>query len=194
MSRAARKRALTPLSSSRWAGAITRTSEDAWRLAERNLRAERAALQARVSKIESRLAVPAGGKVGRVRGYVTVTERHFKQVRLQSLKARLARVGQRIDTGAVSVTRGGRGLLRNRANLAATGLTEAGWHERWEARRLFLTADGEAGKALGNETIRWNPDEPWLELEAPPSPRASREPAARAVPAVLPGRVLPPGR
>jgi len=85
VSRAARKRALTSLSSSRWAGAITRTSEDAWQLAERNLRAERAALRARVSKIESRLAVPAGGKAGRVRGYVTVAERHSKQVRLQSL-------------------------------------------------------------------------------------------------------------
>src|SRR5437868_3019325 len=32
-SRAARKRALTAASSSRWAGAITRTSEDAYRLA-----------------------------------------------------------------------------------------------------------------------------------------------------------------
>ena len=168
VSRAARKRALTSLSSSRWAGAITRTSEDAWQLAERNLRAERATLHARVSKIESRLAVPAGGKVGRVRGYVTVAERHSKQVRLQSLKARLARVGQRIDTGTVSITRGGRGLLRNRANLAAAGLTETGWQARWEAGRLFLTADGEADKALGNETIRWNPDELWLELKLPP--------------------------
>ena len=37
-SRAARKRALTALSSSRWAGAITRTSEDQYRLAEQNLR------------------------------------------------------------------------------------------------------------------------------------------------------------
>jgi hypothetical protein len=168
VSRAARKRALTSLSSSRWAGAVTRTSEDAWQLAERNLRAERATLQARVSKIESRLAVPAGGKAGRVRGYVTVAERHSKQVRLQSLEARLARAGKRIDTGAVSITRGGRGLLRNRANLAAAGLTEAGWRERWEAGRLFLTADGEAGKALGNETIRWNPGELWLELRLPP--------------------------
>jgi hypothetical protein len=121
-----------------------------------------------VSKIESRLAVPAGGKAGRVRGYVTVAERHSKQVRLQSLKARLARAGQRVDTGAVSVTRGGRALLRNRASLAAAGLTEAGWRQRWEAGRLFLTADGEAGKALGNETIRWNPDELWLELKLPP--------------------------
>ena len=38
-SRAARKRALTAVSSSRWAGAITRTSEDAYQLAVQNLRA-----------------------------------------------------------------------------------------------------------------------------------------------------------
>jgi len=38
VSRAGRKRVLTAGSSSRWAGAITRTTEDAWQLADRNLR------------------------------------------------------------------------------------------------------------------------------------------------------------
>jgi hypothetical protein len=33
--------------------------------------------------------------------------------------------------------------------------------------RWFLTADGEAGKLLGNETLRWNPDEGWLEVRLP---------------------------
>ena len=61
-SRAARKQALTAESSSRWAGAITRTSEDQVRLAGQNLRAGRASLLARVRRIEARLAVPAGGK------------------------------------------------------------------------------------------------------------------------------------
>ena len=65
------------------------------------------------------------------------------------------------------VTRGGRDLLRKRANLAAAGLTEEQWRERWEAARLFLTADGEAGKPWGNETIRFNPDEGWLEVKLP---------------------------
>ena len=65
VSRAARKRALTGESSSRWAGAITRISEDQVRLAGQNLRAERASLQARVSRIEARLAVPAGSRPGR---------------------------------------------------------------------------------------------------------------------------------
>ena len=68
-SRRARKRSLTAGSSSRWAGAITRTSEDAWQLAERNLRAGRQTLRARVRRIEARLAVPAGGRKGHTRGY-----------------------------------------------------------------------------------------------------------------------------
>src|ERR1700730_12612438 len=60
--RAVRKRALTAESSSRWAGAITRTSEDQVRLAGQNLRAVRTSLQARIRRIEARLAVPVGGK------------------------------------------------------------------------------------------------------------------------------------
>jgi hypothetical protein len=42
---AARKRALTVESSSRWAGAITRTSEDQLRLAGQNLRVQKVSLQ-----------------------------------------------------------------------------------------------------------------------------------------------------
>jgi hypothetical protein len=153
-SRKRRKRALTAESSSRWAGAITRTSEDQVRLAERNLRAERASLQARVRRIEARLTVPAGGRQGRTRGYATPAERHAKVIRLHALKARLARAERQINAGMVSVTRGGRGLLRKRANLAAAGLTEQQWRAEWEASRLFLTADGEKDKPWGNETIR----------------------------------------
>ena len=176
VSRAARKRALTAQSSSRWAGAITRTSEDQWSLAERNLRAHRTSLQARVGRIQARLAVPAGGRDGRARGYATPAERHAKAIRLQSLKARLAAAGRRLEAGAVPVVRGGRALLRKRGNLAAAGLTEAQWRGQWESARLFLTADGEKDKPLGNETIRWNPDEGWLEIKlpAPLAPLANR--------------------
>ena len=152
-SRRERKRALTAESSSRWAGAITRTSEDAWQLASRNLTAERASLTARVRKVEARLAVQAGDKQGRTRGYATAAERHSKAVRLKALKARLAHVERRLDAGAVAVTRGGKNLLRKRNNLAGAGLTEARWRQEWEASRLFLTADGEAAKRWGNETI-----------------------------------------
>jgi hypothetical protein len=166
-SRAVRKRALTAESSSRWAGAITRTSEDQVRLAEQNLRAERNSLQTRIRRIETRLAVPAGGKAGRNRGYASPAERHAKAVRLQSLKARLAKVERQLEAGAVSVVRGGKALLRRRGSLARAGLTEAQWRERWESARLFLTADGAAAKAWGNETIRWHPDAGWLEIKLP---------------------------
>jgi len=167
VSRRERKRALTAQSSSRWAGAITRTSEDQWQLADRNLRAERSSLQARARRIETRISVLAGGSRGRARGYATRAERHAKVIRLQSLKVRLARVERQLEAGTVSVARGGRGLLRKRASLGRAGMTEGQWRERWQAARLFLTADGEAGKAWGNETIRWHPGEQWLEIKLP---------------------------
>jgi hypothetical protein len=166
-SRRERKRALTARSSSRWAGAITRASEDQWGLAERNLNAEAASLRARARKIEARLAVPAGGRRGRVPGYATRAERHGKVRRLQALRARLVAAERRLAAGRVSVCRGGRRLLRKRGNLAAAGLTEAQWRQEWDAARMFLTADGEANALLGNQTIRWNPDEGWLELKLP---------------------------
>jgi hypothetical protein len=167
VSRAARKRALTAESSSRWAGAITRTSEDQVRLAGQNLRAGKASLQARIRRIEARLLVPAGGKAGQVRGYATPAGRHAKTVRLHALKARLARVDRQLEAGAVPVVRGGKTLLRKRSNLAAAGLTEERWRAEWESARLFLTADGEKDKAWGNETIRWHPGEGWLEVKLP---------------------------
>ena len=167
VSRRERKRALTAGSSSRWAGAITRVSEDQWQLADRNLRAEQASLRARARRVEARAAVPVGGKKGRVPGYPTPAERHAKTVRLKTLNGRLSEVQRRLDSGAVSVVRGGKNLLRKRNNLAAASLTGDQWRQQWEAARLFLTADGEAGKAWGNETIRFHPDEGWLELKLP---------------------------
>src|SRR5215211_3662118 len=57
-SRTDRKRALTPASSSRWAGAITRTSNDQWQRGWRNLLNARASLRRAIKAIEHRLAVP----------------------------------------------------------------------------------------------------------------------------------------
>jgi hypothetical protein len=165
-SRARRKKALTAESSSRWAGAITRTSEDQVRLAGQNLRAERKTLQARIRRIEARLPVRAGGRAGRVRGYATPAERHAKAVRLQVLHARLARADRRLEAGRVSVVRGGKALLRKLGSLTEAGLTQV-WRREWESARLFLTADGEKDKEWGNETIRWNPDRGWLEIKLP---------------------------
>ncbi|MGA2827955.1 MAG: IS200/IS605 family accessory protein TnpB-related protein [Streptosporangiaceae bacterium] len=167
VSRAVRKRALTAACSSRWAGAITRTSEDQYQRAAQNLRAEQATVAARIRAIEARLAVPAGGKTGRVRGYATAAERHAKTIRLKALTARLSRVQRQAGRGAVSVVRGGKALLRQRNNLREAGLSEDQWRRAWESSRLFLTADGEADKPWGNETIRWNPDEGWLEIKLP---------------------------
>ena len=87
--RAVRKQALTAACTSRWAGAITRTSEDAWRLAQRNLLADQRSLRARVGRLRRRLAVPVGARQGRTRGYATRGERWDKQRRLQVLQTRL---------------------------------------------------------------------------------------------------------
>ncbi|HEY3036317.1 MAG TPA: transposase, partial [Streptosporangiaceae bacterium] len=67
----------------------------------------------------------------------------------------------------MAVCRGGQRLARARHNLQAAGLDERGWRRRWEAARWFLTADGEADKRLGNETIRWDPDAQTLEVRLP---------------------------
>jgi IS605 OrfB family transposase len=167
ISRTVRKRALTAECSSRWAGAITRTSEDQYQRAEQNLRDEQITLTARIRRIEARLAVPVGRKHGRTRGYATAAERHAKVIRLKMLRARLSRVQWRLGSGAVSVVRGGKSLLRKRSNLAAAGLTEDQWRCEWESLRLFLTADGEKGAPWGNYTISWNPDAGWLEINLP---------------------------
>jgi hypothetical protein len=185
--RADRKRALTAAASSRWAGAITRTSNDQWLRAYNNLLDSRTRLRRACRQIRSRLAVSVGERHHRVRGYASRAERFAKQRRLQHLEARLADVEGRLVTGRVSVCRGGRRLAKLRhafnsstdtgdvertANNNPSTLTVAEWRERWQAARLFLTADGEADKPSGNETIRVHPDEQWLELRLP-TPLAS---------------------
>jgi hypothetical protein len=141
VSRRERKRALTTESTSRWAGAITRTSEDQWQLAERSLSAGRASLKSRIRAIDGRLAVPAGQRRGRARGYATAAERHAGQRRAQALRSRLGQVERLLDDGHVPVVRGGRRLLGIRHHLPEAGLTQARWRQRWESSRLFLTAD-----------------------------------------------------
>ena len=161
------KRALSATSSSRWAGAITWTSEDAWQLAYQNLLAQRRSLHARVRAVRWRLALPAGNGRGKARGYATRAEHFEKRRRLQILEARLADVERRLDAGHMSLCRGGGRLAKTRHHLDDAGLSEQQWRERWAAERLFVTADGEAGQLLGNLTIRWHPDEQSLELRLP---------------------------
>jgi hypothetical protein len=78
-------------------------------------------------------------------------------------------VEARIAKGRVSVCRGGRRLAKRRHALDADDavLARREWRARWQAERLFLTADGEADKSWGNETIRVHPDEGWLEIRLP---------------------------
>ncbi|MFZ3498554.1 hypothetical protein ACODT5_35895 [Streptomyces sp. 5.8] len=155
--RAERKRALTEASSSRWAGAITRASEDQYQLSLRCLFAERASLRRAIARIRKRLAVPCGQCVGGVRGYPSRAERAQKHCRLQALTVRLAEVERRIEAGRPVVVVGGRRLAKTRHNLAKAGLTGAEWREQWDARRMFLTADGESGAPYGNYTISVDP-------------------------------------
>ena len=86
----------------------------------------------------------------------------------------------RLETGTASVVRGGKALLRVRNNLAAAGLTQDQWRQQWESARLFLTADGEAASACGNQTIRWHPDQGWLEIKLPaPLAQLANQPHGR---------------
>ncbi|MCX4693323.1 hypothetical protein [Streptomyces sp. NBC_01408] len=155
--RAERKSALTKVSSSRWAGAITRASEDQYQLSLRCLFDERASLRRAVASIGKRVAVACGQRVGGVRGYPSRAERAQKQCRLQVLTARLAEVEQRIGAGHPAVVVGGRRLVKVRHNLAEAELIESEWRERWDAQRMFLTADGESGAPYGNYTISVDP-------------------------------------
>lgn len=171
--RAERKKALTAQSSSRWAGSITRTSEDQYQQSQRALNARIGSLRRTIATITSRLAVAAGSRERRgrgwVRGYADDAERRAKQQRLQILQGELRRAVRERASGRVRVTRGGRRLLNARHHLYDTAtapkpLTAAdwqaqldGWGEVWSARRMFLTADGEAGAPFGNYTLSIDP-------------------------------------
>ncbi|MER5183541.1 hypothetical protein ABT009_35225 [Streptomyces sp. NPDC002896] len=157
--RTERKRELTKHASSRMAGAMTRASEDQYQLSLRCLYDEASSLRRAIRTITRRLAVACGTKKGKVRGYKDQAERFQKQRRLQVLKARLTAVDARIASGRPSIVVGGRRLAKARHNPADAHLTEAEWRARWDAERLFLTADGESGAPFGNHTICVDPND-----------------------------------
>ncbi|MFE7708207.1 IS200/IS605 family accessory protein TnpB-related protein [Streptomyces sp. NPDC057486] len=167
---AARKRDLTPLSSSRIAGAITKATHDQWALARRCQAAHIQTLEAGIRTLRQRLSLPIGEK-GTKRaagGYRSRSEWFHKSRRLAALEARHAAVVADRQAGRVRVVRGGRRLLNTRHHLAEAGLAEDQWRQRWEAERWFIAADGESGKRFGNETIRVTPDgEVSIKLPAP---------------------------
>ncbi|MFE9439858.1 IS200/IS605 family accessory protein TnpB-related protein [Streptomyces sp. NPDC006602] len=155
---AVRKRELTGRSSARWAGSITKATHDQWALARRGQVAHLTWLRGQIASVEARLARPLGAKAdkreGLARGYASRGEWHAKSRRLHTLKDRLVAVEADWVAGRVRVVRGGKHLAHARHHLAAAGLDEQVWRERWQAERMFLAADGESGKRFGNETIR----------------------------------------
>jgi hypothetical protein len=171
--RARRKQAVTSVSSSRWAGAITRAVEDQYQLGMRGLSAQVADLRSAIEVLEARCALrpgevsagapdAAGGPRRRSRrpkrGYRDASQRFSKTRRLMVLRQRLAHAQAALAAGHPSITVGGKRLWRNRQHLDQAQLTEARWRTCWDASRMFLTADGETGKAGGNETIRVDQD------------------------------------
>jgi len=165
--RADRKQAITAASSSRWAGAITRTVEDQYQLGMRGLAAHVDDLRAAVEVVTQRCALrpgerapeaadePGSRRRGRhVRGYRSAAERFTKTRRLAILRQRLGASEQALVAGHPSMVIGGKRLWRTRNHLDAADMSEQQWRQRWDAARMFLTADGESGKPGGNETIR----------------------------------------
>jgi IS605 OrfB family transposase len=157
---AVRKRDLTPVSSSRWAGAITKASHDQWALSRRGQAAHLASLDAGIRMIGQRLLMPIGkpGSKHAPGGYRSRWEWFQKSRRLAALETRRAAIAADQAAGLVHVVRGGRALANARHHLDAEGLTKEAWHRRWDSKRMFLSADGESGKPCGNETIRVHRD------------------------------------
>lgn len=149
-----RKRTLTAVTSSRWAGAMTRAVEDQYQLGMRSAAADVASLTAAVNALTRRCAVEPGTVAAGLRGYHTAAERHQKRRRLTQLEHRLRSARAVLDHAHPSITVGGKRLWRNRNHLDRAALTEAEWGKLWSSRRAFFTADGESGKRFGNETIR----------------------------------------
>ncbi len=167
---AERKRAITKESSSRWAGAITKASNDAYATARRNQLRQRADLTRAIAALEEKIELPCHsakerGELRAMRagrklkfGYRSQGGLAMKQARLQRLRARWTALDQEIEAGRVHITRGGRHLLRNRLHLDQAGITKGQWRALWDAARWWITANGETGKRFGNETIRVSPE------------------------------------
>jgi hypothetical protein len=114
--RAERKRAVTGVSSSRWAGAITRAVEDQYQLGMRGLGARVVDLRAAVAVLQARCALRPGElapvetttEAGarsrrRRRGYRSAAERFAKTRRLAVLRRRLAAAEEALVAGRPSI-------------------------------------------------------------------------------------------
>ncbi|MFD6354472.1 hypothetical protein [Nocardia tengchongensis] len=94
-------------------------------------------------------------------------ERFAKSRRLAGLRERAERVHQTLAEASPTVVVGGKRLWRTRNHLAEAGLSKDQWRRAWDSARMFLTADGEIGKAGGNETLRVEPGTGLLRIKVP---------------------------
>ncbi len=170
--------AVTAQSSSRWAGRVTKASNDVYATAKRNQKRHLADAERAIEAISKKLDLPVRSGAERKKllaeeavrakaagrkprhlafGYRSETEHHQKRRRLAHLIARADRLFMDTRAGRVHVTLGGKKLMSQRLHLGEAGLTEDEWRTRWLAARGGFGANGEAGKAWGNETIRLAP-------------------------------------
>ena len=156
---AERKQKLTSQSSSRYAGTITRETQNQIRFSQMAQIQDHDNLRASIRIIKHRLTIPVGtsekiGKNKSISGYRDGDERFHKQQRLQILEAHLAQVNQDLQAGKLHIVRGGKRLLKNRQNLEAAGLSKEQWQELWWATRNKLAANGSHDELGGNLTVR----------------------------------------
>ncbi|MBL3752261.1 hypothetical protein [Mycobacteroides abscessus] len=164
----ARKKALTALSSARWASAIIAGNDDQYRLAREAQYRLIAGLRSAIATIEARLAAPtadtltvserkARRSARTPKGYATQAERFAKQRRVQHLRGELVVVECDRAAGVVHVVEGGKRLAHMRHHLGAAGLTETQWRQRWDASRWRIRANGSPDEPFGNLTITVTP-------------------------------------
>ena len=95
---------------------------------------------------------------GKSGGYATKQERFAKQKRLQALRRRVGWLEGRVESGHVSVVRGGKRLLNLRNNLEASDIDAPQWRDKWDAARWFIAADGDSQYQWGNGLISVDAD------------------------------------
>jgi len=145
-----RKRLLSDESSSRWAGTISRGTNDQVSLAQRSQAAHRDELARTIAAIERKLAVrvaktarvAVGSRTSAVPGYHDQDEHYRKRQRLPILKGELARVEADPASGKVRLVRGGKRLFKTGQNLEAAGLSAEQYHQLSSSARHKFGAHG----------------------------------------------------
>jgi hypothetical protein len=185
---AIRKQRLTAKCSSRYAGWITKSSNDAYNLAMRNQQRALVEKNKAIQVIAKKLKLPVHTKAERkaliaaeakrakdenrrpqrlVFGYQSPHEHAMKRRRLEHLQHEATQLQRDIAAGALHITRGGKKLLHTRLHLEEAGLSENAWRAKWDAKRRRFGANGESGKCYGNSTIQVTPDG-IIEMVLPP--------------------------